>query len=222
MLGDYLRASGFKESSIEGHVHNIARLHEWMQTNEHIGIEHLTYTELLSYVQYEKKKSLAIQTINSRINSIRKYFEHLKQEGVIETNPAKRIFIKGATKGIIYNPLSYIELESLYLQYVEYLDNKEERIAKYKELHVRNKVIVGFMIWQGVHSGELNKMEVSHIKLNSGTVYIPSTARSKSRELKLASQQILPLNDYLNALPATQSHLFTTGMHHVVKNSAKN
>ena len=54
------------------------------------------------------------------------------------------------------------------------------------------------MIWQGLHSGELEKLEVNHVNLNEGIIYIPSTARSNSRELKLSTQQILTLHSYIH------------------------
>lgn len=53
------------------------------------------------------------------------------------------------------------------------------------------------MVFQGVHSGELQKMEVGDISLGAGTVYIPSTGRSNSRTLQLLPVQILPLHEYL-------------------------
>ena len=64
--------------------------------------------------------------------------------------------------------------------------------------HQRNIIIVGLLIWQGLHSGELEKLEVNHINLNEGIIYIPSTARSNSRALKLSTQQILTLHSYIH------------------------
>jgi len=64
--------------------------------------------------------------------------------------------------------------------------------------HQRNIIITGLLIWQGLHSGELEKLEVGHIDLNEGIIYIPSTARSNSRELKLSTQQILTLHSYIH------------------------
>lgn len=43
-------------------------------------------------------------------------------------------------------------------------------------------------------------METDHINLHAGTVYIPSTARSNSRQLPLSFMQVLPLNRYLTEI----------------------
>jgi len=40
-------------------------------------------------------------------------------------------------------------------------------------------------------------MEMNHISLGAGTVYIPSTGRSANRTLQLLPVQILPLHEYL-------------------------
>jgi integrase len=53
------------------------------------------------------------------------------------------------------------------------------------------------LVWQGLHSGELEKLEVNHIKLDEGKIYIPATSRSSSRELKLYAQQVIQLHTYL-------------------------
>lgn len=213
----YLKDEGLKESTISEHVKNLERFIQWAKENELIGIEHINYNELLGYIQYLKKQSLSTHTLNIRINSLRKYYEHLKQEGEIEINPTKRLFIKGATRKIIHNPLTYTELETLYTQYSQYIEQKPVREEKHKQTNLRNKIVLGLMIWQGVHSGELEKMEVSNINLKNGSVYIPSTARSQNRELKLETAQIIPLHEYLNSLSATQTKLFTAGMHNVIQ-----
>ena len=91
----------------------------------------------------------------------------------------------------------YDELLNLYNAYKE-LQKQSLHQIKTDLAHQRNIIIVGLLIWQGLHSGELEKLEVSHINLNEGIIYIPSTARSNSRELKLSTQQILALHTYMH------------------------
>ncbi|HVU57805.1 MAG TPA: hypothetical protein VHD83_22240 [Puia sp.] len=61
-------------------------------------------------------------------------------------------------------------------------------------------IILDLLIWQGVHAGELQKMETGHIHLQAGMVYIPSTRRSNSRDLSLSFMQMLPLSKYLEEI----------------------
>jgi site-specific recombinase XerD len=196
----YLKDSKLSERTIEENVKDLVRFSAWAQENNFTDVQRMNYNELLQYVQHLKKESLSIPTINIRVNSLRKYYDHLKEEGTIEKNPVRYLHIKGTMKRITENPLTYTQLETLYNQYTEYSSGKEYQ--------ARSLVMLGLMIWQGVHGGELVKMEVSHVKLNSGTVYIPSTRRSNSRELKLEAKQIITLNNYLSTLPQPQEKLF--------------
>ncbi len=193
----WLKDNRLKENTAKEHIQNIERFTAWAKENELTGIEQMSYNELLGYVQHLKSKSLSTATVNIRISSIRKYYEHLKDEGITDVNPAKRLFIKGTIKKIVKDVISYTELEKLYQQYTEYLDKKPTRENKQQQTRVRCKVITGLMIWQGVHSGELEKMEVRHINLQNGTIYMPSTGKGNSRELKLSTLQIIPLHNYL-------------------------
>src|ERR1035437_5134319 len=144
----YLKMQNMKESTTQEHIKNVERFMKWAEQtggvvskNNSAGTEQITYPELLEYVQCLKQKKLEISTINIRLGSIRKYYDHLKEEGVIEKNPAKRLHIKGAIKKIINNPLNYSELENLYQQYAHYLDHKPQREKKQQHTRLRSKII---------------------------------------------------------------------------------
>ncbi len=193
----YLQDQQYMESTVHGHVQNVGYFLNWIESNGLHEAENVAYNDLLSYVQYEQGRKKDVSTINLRISSISKYFEFLKEIGTITRNPARTLRIKGKAKTIIQNPLKYDELLNLYNSYKS-LEKKSFNQIKTDLVHERNIIIVGLLIWQGLHSGELGKLEVNHINLNDGIIYIPSTARSNARELKLSTQQILALHTYIN------------------------
>ncbi|MFZ5554308.1 MAG: tyrosine-type recombinase/integrase [Bacteroidota bacterium] len=211
----YLMEDGLRESTAMEHVRNIERFLVWVKENELTGIEQMKYNELLTYVQYLKSKSLSIATINIRICSLRKYYEHLKQEGIIENNPARRMHLRGNIKKIVAHPLTYNELEQLYSEYAKPKEHYREE--KHKAVHRRNSVILGLMIWQAVHSGELYKIEIQHVKLEEGTIYIQGCSRSKSRQLKLDSKQIIALHTYISETSFTNEKLFSGNLRNVTQ-----
>lgn len=150
----------------------------------------------------------------------------LKIEGLERTRvtisgiyTARQLRVKGTVKRVVENPLNPEELQALYDHY---------RILKKVSLHQhntdlahqRNTVMLGLIVYQGVHSGELQKMEVSHISLGSGTVYIPSTGKSNSRTLQLLPVQILPLHEYLEQtrpqLKSKGDELFPGNLHNTI------
>lgn len=193
----YLYEQRLRDSTVNGHLQNVGYFLKWIAANGLHEIENISYNDLLNYVQYEQQRNKDVSTINLRINSISKYFEFLKVEGTVTRNPARTLRIKGKTKTVIQNPMKYDELENLYHSY-KALEKRSLHQSKTDLAHQRNVIIVGLMIWQGLHSGELEKLEVGHINLNEGIIYIPSTARSNSRELKLSAGQILTLHSYIH------------------------
>ena len=196
---DYLQQRRYRESTVNGHVQNVGYFLKWIENNGLHEAENLQYTDLLNYVQYEQQRNKDVSTINLRISSISKYFEFLKEEGSISRNPAKTLRIKGKAKTVIQNPLKYDELLNLYNAYKAIEKRVPQHIKEKSQLaHQRNIIIVGLLVWQGLHSGELEKLEVNHINLSEGIIYIPSTARSNSRELKLSTGQILTLHTYIH------------------------
>ncbi len=219
----YLIARRFMQSTINGHLLNVGYFLKWIENNGLHEAENLQYTDLLNYVNYEQKQNKDVSTINLRISSISKYFEFLKQENLITRNPARTLRIKGKAKTIIQNLLSYDELLNLYNGYKSIEKIVPSHIKEKSELaHQRNIIIVGLLIWQGLHSGELEKLEINHVNLNEGIIYIPSTTRSNSRELKLSSQQIITMHTYIHGgvrdkFKVSNERLFSGNLHNIVQ-----
>ena len=216
---NWLGENNYRPSTIQGHVQNIVLFTQWAANNNTDEPEFLNYNDLLQYVQYEQQRNLAVQTINVRLGSISKYYEFLKKENIIAKNPAKTLRIKGKAKTVTEQPLKYDELENLYHSYKAL---KKESLHQNKTdlAHQRNIVITGLLVWQGLHSGELQRLETSHVNLNEGTIYIPSTSRSNSRELRLHTQQILSLHHYIyqirEQLKSKEEELFPGNAHNII------
>lgn len=193
----YLQEKRYSPSTVNAHLQNIGYFLQWIEQTGLYEAENIHYNDLLNYVQHEQQRNVLVQTINIRLGSISKYYEFLKKENIVTKNPAKTLRIKGKAKTVIEQPLKYDELETLYHTYKSL---RKESLHQHKTnlAHERNIVITGLLVWQGLHSGELQKLEVTHINLSEGIIYIPSTSRSNSRELRLHTQQILPLHHYLH------------------------
>lgn len=193
----YLHSEKLGANSIREHLVNMERFSKWATDQSFTNIDHITYTELLEYVKYEKEKGLKVQTIKLRLNSLSKYYEYLKHIGLIEKNPTKKIKLKGELKTITQNVLSYTELEQLYNDYSrQEIKPSKNKLTPYTKQ--KNTVILGLMIWQGAVSGEIEKLTLEHINLDQGTIYIPKQGRGASRELKLFPNQVLQLYKYIH------------------------
>ena len=58
-------------------------------------------------------------------------------------------------------------------------------------------LILVLRIYQGLQEQELAKLEINHLQLEKGKIYVPSTKRTNKRVLDLKPFQILPLYEYL-------------------------
>jgi integrase/recombinase XerD len=217
---NYLHQQHYRESTLKGHLQNAGYFMQWIESNGLQEPENIEYKNLLEYVQYEQKRGIDVATINLRLTSISKYFDCLKEQGSIIRNPARTLRIKGKAKTVTEQPLKYEELENLYYSYKS-LQKESLHQNKTDLAHQRNIIIVGLLVWQGLHSGELQKLEVNHINLTEGIIYIPSTARSNSRELKLQTQQILTLHSYIHGgtrdkLKPKEEELLPGNLHNIV------
>lgn len=193
----YLHSEKLGANSIREHLSNMERFYKWAVEQSFIGIDHISYTELLDYVKNEKDRGLKVQTIKLRLNSISKYYEYLKHIGLLEKNPTKKIKLKGALKTITQNVLSYTELEQFYNTYIrQEVKASKNKLSPYTKQ--KNNVILGLMIWQGAVSGEIEKLNLEHINLEQGTIYIPKQGRGASRELKLFPNQVLQFYKYIH------------------------
>ena len=209
----YLKTSrSLRKSTIGEHLNNLKHFEEWAK-HQNKPINDFTYNDLLVYVKHLKARSLNNHTINLRVNNIRKYYECLKENGEIKINPATRLNIKGSTRKIIQDPFKQTELEQLYYDYENYRTSHQRKDTK----DLKYKMVLGLMIWQGIHSGELQKLETKHVNLQQCNIYLPATTRSNERTLPLGTTQILPLYQYLQSLPKDQVYLLNNTGHDLVR-----
>lgn len=192
---DWLKQSPLSERGCQQHVTYIEKFKSWCAKKLIDDPDRLHHAELLDYVKHLKRQKLKPHTINIRINSISKYYDYLGKLGEREDNPAKNLRIKGQVKTVRKDVLTPEQIQEFYHQYVE---QKNFKSPFGNILHQRNIVMLGLIINQGAHSGEIARMEVGDIKLNEGKVYVPSSEGSNSRELELHASQIMPINNYLN------------------------
>lgn len=201
----YLQHKHYSSTTIKAHLQNVNLFITWLQQNNITQIELLQYNDLLQYAQQEQQRGITKATLNNRIGSINQYLGYLKKEEHLLHNPASTFRIRDTATTVVQTPLQYDELVQLYNSY-KVLDKVSLMVSnsipehvkiKSNMAHQRNIVIVGLLIWQGLHSGELQLLQTEHINLEAGTIYIPSTNKSNSRTLQLQTPQILSLHSYL-------------------------
>jgi site-specific recombinase XerD len=207
---EYRYKNGYSAKSIRVQNSHINRLRSWC-INQNINLEEIAYNQVLQFIDSERERGILNQSIIREINSIRIYFDYLQESGTIRQNIIKRIRIRQGGKKVLPKTLSLQQLENIYQSFLN-LPEWEHRTKTAKLLHQRNIVILGLLVFQGLNSGEIGKLETNHINLNDGKIYIPSTRKSNARTLKLQANQILPIKSYIEEFNPNP-YLFLTRKH---------
>lgn len=175
----------YQPSTIEGTVSYAKHFLKWLEI-ENMKTEQVSYNDLLSLVKQYREKELSRHTINCHLLGIQHYYEWLIAKKKVTHNPAVNLRVKGVIEKLPSELLSKKQLEKIYENY-----KAETPVQK------RNKIIISFLIYQGVVREELQRIEPKDISLQKGTIQIRKTVRLQERILKLSASQILPLQEYI-------------------------
>jgi len=192
---EYRQRSGYSEKSIRVQDSHVNCFKSWC-IRQTINPGDITYSQALQYIDSERGRGIERQSIIREINSIRIYHDYLLESGITAQNIIKRIRLRQSGKKVLPEIISPAQLENIYQDFGS-LPAWNHGTANARLLHQRNMVILGLMICQGLDSGEIARLEIGHVNLSEGKIYIPSGRNSNSRTLRLQALQILPLKTYL-------------------------
>mgnify|MGYP006289973187 FL=1 len=192
---EYRNKNGYSAKSIRVQNSHVNRLKSWC-INQNINLEEINYNQALQFIDSERERGILNQSIIREINSVRVYFDYLLESGTIQQNIIRRIKIRNTGQKVLPETLSTEQLENIYQSFSS-LPEWEHKTKTAKQLHKRNVVILGLLVYQGLTSGETAKLETTHINLAEGKIYVPSTRKSNARTLKLQANQILPIKSYI-------------------------
>jgi len=190
---EYLLKNRYSHSTIKVHLLRIRRLQAWLKDQ---GIEEngMTYPQMLQYTKYlQTEKGYERQSINNELRAIKLYHDYLIEENIAMENPATDMTIRGTRTKAIGELLDNEELEDLYYSYPT-----AHHDTFFKASKLRDKVVIGLMVFQGVTTMELHHMQEEHLQLKKGKIDVPSTRRTNSRTLKLQPCQIMELMQYIH------------------------
>jgi len=201
---EYLKAKQYSHKTIKSEVRNLAQYQGWLK-GQGIEPEETSYTDLLAYMKYLNQKDITQRTVQVYINTLKHFYNHLLEGKFIATNPALDITVKGVKRSKLHHILAPHELQAVYNSYTD------ESASG-----IRNKVILGLLINQGIRSEELAKLEVRDVDLREGKIRIPGTRQSSEREMELKAQQIISLSHYVAGIKGER--FFEGNMHGILSN----
>lgn len=182
---EYLKRRSLTPRTISSFDRVIVIFLKWLE-KEQMKVEQVSYRDILSFIK-SCQKQVSQRTVQLYLNVIRHYYDHLIEECKIKINPVAGIKVQGVKRKALYHIFEPHELHAIYNSY-------QDETLKGK----RNKIMLSLLVYQGVKTEELIKLEVQDVKLREGKIEIPGGAKSERRLLQLESHQVLEFYDYMN------------------------
>lgn len=159
--------------------------------NEGITPEKLVYQDLIGFIRSRQKQGYGKRYTNAQLTAIRHWLDWLVEQKRFDYNVGSGLFIRGRHQAVPSGLLSGEELRSLYESYQIKTGNKQH----YPPM-VRNKVMVGLMVFQGLLPDEMHQLKVSDLDLQKAVIRVPSSRRSDGRTLNLEAVQLYDIQRY--------------------------
>jgi integrase/recombinase XerD len=160
---------------------------DWLHLEQLTG-EEATYNDVIAFMRHLQQKGKSKKTIHGQLNILRHYFTYLIQEGKRQDNPAAGVYVRGIVRKLPGNLLGKEELEELYRRYQVQLN-----------VDPAKKIMLGLLVYQGLQTEEITRLEAGHILLKEGKLFVKGTPHTNERWLPLQAHQVVELQQYLAA-----------------------
>ncbi len=196
---EYLESQGKSKSTVSHYTGYALDFLSWLDRDQ-TEPENATAKEVLAYLNHLQRKGQENKTRNIRLNVIKQFFTWQIEQGQRSDNPIQHLKIRGIQKQKLYPILDRQQLESIYLNY-SVPNEKDERsnrnwFKSYRLCRARNKAILSLMINQGLTTAEVNRIQLTDLKLKAGKIYIAGSRKSNERTMELKANQIIELMEY--------------------------
>ena len=198
---EYFIIKGYTTKSVQSISKNISYFINWIK-EENIEIEEVKYNDVVAYINYKKKNNNKPRTLQLITNALNHFFNFLISEHQFNENPVSNVKIQGIKRKVLQEILTPQELETIYRSY-----NTENKIHTHNKIppqknnelaKKRNKVILGLLVYQGLKTEELTKLQLQDLQLREGKIILHRSKKTEGRTLKLESHQVFDLYDYVN------------------------
>jgi len=183
----YLREKHYSPHTIHHYELYAAVFTDWLAREQLTG-QQANYNDVIAFIRYLNEKGKSKKRVHSQLNVLRHYFTWLITEGARDDNPAAGIFVRGIVRKLPGNLLSMEELEELYRRYQLQLN-----------VDPAKKIMLGLLVYQGLQTEEIARLEAAHLHLKEGRIFIKGTSYSNERWLPLQAHQVAELAEYMQA-----------------------
>lgn len=193
----YLQVHEYSTNTIDTYLRSVAKFLSWCSQKDYQP-EQISYRQCTEYfntlkaVTTKKGTSYRNVTIRNYIGAIKLYFTYLVFDDIRNLNPIED-FDYFADRDFNHNLLTESELRNLYICFPT-LDIQHPSCPS---VAIRDKVITGLCVFQGLNSSALKSLNVDHVDLDKRKLHVPGSNRTNPRVLVLKDCQLAHISSYL-------------------------
>ncbi len=146
-----------------------------------------TYQDVVAYLRKLRERYPNPKTVAMALSGIRAYYRYLTDTHQRADNPTTSVRLRGFRRAIqLQDLLSEEELNMLL-----------ETPCRFYSLNLRNRVLLGLLVYQALLPPEISMLRTEDINLSTGTIYLRGSEKTRSRTLPLRPGQVMELYHYL-------------------------
>lgn len=207
----YLESKNHSKTTQKAYARNVNLFLDWYKS-EPLNCEKKDILKYLSHLKNKKQQDNI--TRRNALIAINHFFTFLASPfggGMEGANPTSLIKIRGTHKRQLYKIYTLEELTQLYDNYYHsFLRNfndlcfapklggiQTNQIEQTSLSRQRNYAMLGLLVYQGLHTNELQKIQLQDIDLNKAQIHITGGRKSNERNIPLNASQIGFLINYI-------------------------
>jgi integrase/recombinase XerD len=194
----YLHGKRLAEASRIAIIKQVDSFLLWMESESISDVTEVSYNDIMAFVKYCGKAGNSQKTIAIKLAFLNHYFMWLVKTGEMTENPAGNIHIKGIQRKHLHHFLKREQLDGLYHSFIA------TGIAG-----MRNKVILGMVVYQALKVEELTSLTIKDVLIKEAKIKVGGGRKTNGRTLPLESHQVVDLLEYMS--DARKSLLKETG-----------
>lgn len=180
----YLHSIGHTDKTIISYMHAYKII-----TNDNPDLHTYKFKDVINYLNDKSKDYTNGNTKVYILNGLKKYFDFLIDSGKRDDHPCLNLHLRNQRRREVIHQDLFTSKE------LELLLDREER---YEDLKQRNRVVMSLLIYQGLNSAEISNLNLSHIDLDSGVIFIKASKKIGQRHIELVNKQYRLFDAYIN------------------------
>jgi integrase/recombinase XerD len=162
-----------------------AEYEQWLIDHDHT-LQRSSYAQVLDYIGHLREQGSSSTKVRQLLWGIKQYYQFHEID-----NPVTSVMIRNTGKKATHF-LSDTELQHVYENFTSQKGKSHPGYYYHSD-----KLILSLILYQALDIQDVYRLEISHIHLEKGTIYIKGSARQQSRILPLEANQIVPLQKYI-------------------------